>query len=196
MVKQNFLTKMLLLCALIVGSSSVGAEDTYTKVTSENDLVAGSSYIFVAKEGTTYYMASGTYAKRLEAVTTGFSVSSDENTVTITTAEAFVVELGGSTGAYTFKMSDNKYLGKGSANTEFASNTSTASEINQYTWRYSGNAVFSNYKSSKTDHTGRYIGLNSETPVIAPYNNTTNYPSVVLYKKVESTASSSEFLSL
>lgn len=193
MKKVYLLKTMLLLCALIVGSSSVWAEDTYTKVTSENDLVAGSSYIFVAKEGTTYYMASGTYAKRLVAVTTGFSVSSDENTVTITTAEAFVVELGGSTGAYTFKMSDNKYLGKGSANTEFASNTSTTSEINQYTWRYSGNAVFSNYKSSKTDHTDRYIGLNSETPVIAPYNNTTNYPSVVLYKKVESTASSSEF---
>ena len=47
MVKQNFLTKMLLLCALIVGSSSVWGQSTSTvnasKVTSSSVTWTGSA---------------------------------------------------------------------------------------------------------------------------------------------------------
>lgn len=195
-MKTKLLTKiMLLLCALVAGSGSVWADNYYVKVTQESDLTIGATYVFLADENSNHYLAVGDYAKRLNTATEGFSISG--NVLTVTTATPFEVVLGGKSGAYTMLFTaspNNKYLGKGSANTEFSSSTSSTSSINQYTWNYNNNGLYSNYKDpgkSGKDHTNRYIGLNSSTPAIGPYNNTTSYPIASLYKKVVPAAISS-----
>ena len=51
-MKHKFLLKsMLLLCALIAGSSSVWAAVTFKKITSISEVSEGSSYLFVYVNG-------------------------------------------------------------------------------------------------------------------------------------------------
>ena len=198
-MKKKLLTKMmLLLCALVAGSSNVWADDYYVKVTQESDLTIGGTYIFIAKNAETYYTANGAYAKRLGVANSGFSVSADDSYVTVTTATPFTVVLGGEEDAYTLKMSSGNYLGKGSSNTEFAQNASTTSSISQYTWNFNNGTFYSNYYDTGDkgkDHRNRYIGFNynSGTSYFGPYNTVANQPYAVLYKKVTATFTTADY---
>ena len=189
-MKTRLLRKtMLLLCALVAGSSSMWADDTYVKVTQESDLTIGGTYIFVTTHDETNYLATGDYAKRLNTTSSEFTISADGNTVTISTATPFNVVLGGEEDAYTLKMANGSFLGKGASNTEFASNASSASTISQYTWNFKDGTFYSNYYdtgSKGKDHRDRYIGFNYNkgTPYFGPYNNTSSYELAVRYKKV------------
>lgn len=180
---------MLLLCALVAGSSSVWADDTYTKVTSVDDLEAGAEYILLETSTTTKYLANNTYSSsKYGSVTAGFTINGNDVTVTTGTA-ALVLRLGGSTGSWTlYDISAKQWVGKAESNTNLArSNAATApTENNGYYWTIKTKdeelAVYSNYKSSGKDHTGRYLGRNSSS--IGPYDGS-SYPACVLYKKVK-----------
>ncbi len=191
MKKLNVLTRMLLLVALLVGStSSVWADDTYTKVTSTSDLEVDAEYILLETSTNTTYLANTTFSSsKYGSVTSGFTISG--NNVTVTTGtNALVLKLGGSSGAWTLYDKNYKgWLGKGDSNTNLArsQNSSVPTSNNAYYWtikqKGSEYAVYSNYKSSSKDHTGRYLGRNNTS--ISSYDGD-NYPACVLYKKVVS----------
>ncbi len=189
MKKLNVLTWMLLLVALLVGStSSVWADDIYTKVTSTEDLVVGGEYVLVEASTNTKYLANRTYSSsKYGSVTSGFTLSQDGNTVSVaTTTQALVLRLGGSTNEWTlYDTNYGGWLGKGSSSTNFArSQNATVPSGNAYTWtiktKGSELAIYSNYNQSGTNHTNRWIGRNSSTT--GPYSDS-QYPAYVMYKK-------------
>jgi len=103
-MKKALLTKlMLLLCALIAGSSSVWADDTYAKVTNSSQVTVGSQIIFVC-EGNNQAMTSASNFP-------GTDVTISNSTITLgSTSTVCVMTVGGSAGAYTFTYDTNKQL--------------------------------------------------------------------------------------
>ena len=78
MKQTNYLKSMLLLCALIVGSLSAWADDTYVKVTTAAEINTNSTYIIVA-EGAS--KALGTWSSGKSIPSVGVSISSSTITV-------------------------------------------------------------------------------------------------------------------
>ena len=178
---------MLLLVALLVGSTSMWADDIYTKVTSTEDLVVGGEYVLVEASTNTKYLANRTYSSsKYGSVTSGFTLSQDGNTVSIaTTTQALVLRLGGSANEWTLYDTNYGWLGKGSSSTNFTrSQSANVPSGNAYTWtiktKGSDLAIYSNYNQSGTNHTNRWIGRNSSTT--GPYSDS-QYPAYVMYKK-------------
>ena len=94
---------MLLLCALIVGSGSLWADKTYTKVTSSSQVSVGSKIIFVCEDNDQAMQNDESYS--------GTDVEISENTITLgNSSTVCVMTVGGEAGAYTFAVSENNYL--------------------------------------------------------------------------------------
>lgn len=165
----------------IVGASPAWGDDVYQKVTSVEDLVDGETYILAEVSGTTKYLATGSTlsSSKFNTVTTGFLVSQDGNTITITTASPTIITLGVETGCYTLKIGD-KYLGYNSK-TNFRL-TQTSATANNEKWTIDGDFVIYNKQT-----TTRYIGQNTK---IGPYADLSQYPAAHLYKKADIAVSS------
>ena len=177
-MKKRFLLKtMLLLCALVAGSSSVWATD-YVKVTSANDLVAGDVYVIAEiSDNTTKYLVTG-YGTKLANTTSGFTVSN--NTITTSTASPLEFTLGtvtsGNNTYYTLKYSSNDYLTY-SSSTNFGTATSTSANSAQWAITPSTNA----YRITNVGTSTRYIGRNGSN--IGAYSTSNSYPNCYLFKK-------------
>lgn len=175
MVKQNFLTKMLLLCALIVGSvSSAWADDTYSRITSINDLEVDAEYIIVSE---TNKVAMGIISSDKGQ---GVAVTISGNQISLSSSSTVnVLTLGGNANGYTLLGSrDSKYIGYNSG-TKLTSNTSADSDKFKWTITFDGsNASIAN--------------VNTDSRLIRGYDNNkdfrayaeTNGSVVQLYKKV------------
>ena len=177
-MKQKLLLKaMLLLCALIAGSSSVWAA-SYVKVTSANDLVSGDVYVIAEiSDNTTKYLVTG-YNSKLAYTTSGFSVS--DNTITTSTATPLEFTLGtvtsGNNTYYTLKYSSTNYLIYNSS-TNFGNATSTDAD----NARWSISPSTSAYRITNVGTTTRYIGRNGSN--IGAYDTGNSYPNCYLFKK-------------
>lgn len=112
-MKRNLLFKtMFLLCAIVVGSSSVWADDTYSKVTSTNDLSVGDKVLIVYESGKSS-QAMGAVSSNSE-YRERVSVSVSNSQITISNQAVIEFTLGKSGDNYTFYGSDNHYLSKNS----------------------------------------------------------------------------------
>jgi len=176
-MKHKLLKSLLLLSALVVGSSSVWAA-VYVKVTSASDLVAGDVYVIAEISGDTKYLVTG-YGSKLTNTTSGFSVSS--NTITTSTATPLEITLGtvtsGNNTYYTLKYSSSDYLGYGSS-TNFETATTTTNTKEQ--WSITSNNDFDiRNVSTLSANTIRHIGRNGTN--IGPY--ATSYTACYLFKK-------------
>ena len=178
-MKQKFLLKsLLLLCALVVGSSSVWA-GTYVKVASASDLVSGETYVIAEISESTKYLVTG-YGSKLKNVTSGFSVSS--NTITTSTAEPLEFTLGKVGDNYTLKYSSTDYLGYSGSSTNFETATSTSNAKEQWVITSENGFTIVN-ASTVSASTVRHIGRNSAN--IGPYS--TSYTACYLFKKQSTT---------
>jgi len=178
MKKTTLVKTMLLLCALVVGSSSVWAA-SYVKVTSASDLVAGDVYVIAEiSDNTTKYLVTG-YGQKLTNTTSGFSVSN--NTITTSTATPLEFTLGtvtsGKNTYYTLKYSSSDYLGYSGSSTNFETATTTTNTKEQWSIFPSTNA----YKILNVSSNTRYIGRNSSS--IGAYSTSNSYPNCYLFKK-------------
>ena len=165
---------LLLVCMLMGGANSVFAEDVYVKVTSPSELVEGEDYILAEVSGSTKYLATGTSlsSSKFNTETSGFSVSADGNTITVTTASPATLTLGKSGDYYLFTFA-GKYLGYNSS-TNFRNNQTGYSADNEK-WSIGDDMIIYNKQTST-----RYIGQNSK---IGPYADLSKYPAAFLYKK-------------
>ena len=95
---------MLLLCALIVGSSSVWAADTFKKVTSNSEIADGNKYILVCETQNVAMKvyASGTKCDGVDVVISNNKVSAVTN-INVLTIEA-------TDGGWYFKQENGNYL--------------------------------------------------------------------------------------
>lgn len=166
---------LLLVCMLMGGANSVFAEDVYVKVTSPSELVEGEDYILAEVSGSTKYLATGTSlsSSKFNTATSGFSVSADGNTITVTTASPAALTLGKSGDYYLFTFA-GKYLGYAGSSTNFRNNQTGYSADNEK-WSIGDDMIIYNKQTST-----RYIGQNSK---IGPYADLSKYPAAFLYKK-------------
>ena len=105
-MKKLLLKSILLLCALITGTSAWATD--YVKITSTSELVAGGEYLIVNTAGTYAAGATSTTSTKY-ATTVGVTVSS--NKITDPNANVAVYTLGGNSAGWTFYSSkDSKYL--------------------------------------------------------------------------------------
>ena len=178
-MKKLLLKSTLLLCALIAGSLSSWAVDTYVKITSTSDLVSGDVYIIATSSA----VATAYSSNSLTTTGTGFTEVS--GTITTSTATPMEFTLGKVGDNYTFKMSDDKYLGYNSS-TNFRNSQTTASNTKEQ-WTISNDATYGFIIVNVATNT-RYIGTGNN--VFKPYStsNIATYAPATLYKKQVSTA--------
>ena len=178
---------MLLLCALIVGSSSAWA-DTWTKVTSTDQLVSGKDYLLVSQNGLKSLgtFTVGSQTNKDYYGTTDVTASSDKSSIT-DTKSAHVLTLGGTSGEWTFyDNTDKKYVSlliDGNYVNQSASVSSTDSE--KWTISISSDAVAtitSKYKDQ------RMLQFNSSSSRWACYKSSSNQQDGVLYVKETSSS--------
>ena len=99
----GLLKQFLLLFALIVGSTSVWADDTYTKVTSSDQISVGSKIIFVCEDNSQAMQNEENYP--------GTVVTISNSTITLSsTTNVCVMKVGGEKNAYTFDVGTNELL--------------------------------------------------------------------------------------
>lgn len=179
MKKTTFWKSFFLLCALIVGSTNVWADDTYEKVTSSSDLEVNGEYLLVS--GTEAY--SGVSSNIGQHVTVTFKDGKITDAKT-----AHVLKLGGSTDAWTFlDETDNKYIAYTSTATSSSNNLYQveSNTANGATWKLtvSESAV----KMQNNYNSGRWMRYNTSNPRFCCYYNSnsesTTGAAVTLYKK-------------
>ena len=182
MRKLYLLKTILLLCALVAGSSA-WADDTYSLITSNNDLEVGGEYIIVSEEQD---IAMGVINSSSRG--TGVGVTILDHTVTLSsTSEVNVLTLGGTSESYTLLGNqDNKYIGYNSG-TKMQSSTTASTD--KYKWIIN----LSNTKATiqnKGDN-NRYIRTYDSGPDFRPYSESQSGSSnVKLYKKIDASAPS------
>ncbi len=183
MKKLLLIKTMLLLCALVAGNGSVWADDTYSLITSNNDLEVGGEYIIVSEEQD---IAMGVINSSSRG--TGVGVTILDHTVTLSsTSEVNVLTLGGTSESYTLLGNqDNKYIGY---NTGTKMQSSTTASTDKYKWIIN----LSNTKATiqnKGDNS-RYIRTYDSGPDFRPYSESQSGSSnVKLYKKIDASAPS------
>ena len=182
---------MLLLCALIAGSSSVWAGGTYNKVTATSQLVAGEEYLIVYEGSNAAACGAISTTSTKYGLSIGVTISSSTISITDQAVVSFV--LGGSSGAWTFNVSSNDYLTWSSGNSlnkKTISGNTTLSNNEKWTITISeGVASIANNATSGNDT--RYLKYNSSSGSerFACYTTT---PNVSLYKKAASTKTASD----
>ena len=170
-MKRHLLFKsLLLLCALVVGTSSSWADD-YERITSTSDLEAGKEYILVCEGEGKAMGAVNSYGASV-----GVEISS--NKITATSA-LNILTLGGETGAWTFYTSkESKYLTWSSGNSLNVGSTA-ATNADKWTISFdSNNAIINNKGTSE-----RKLRFNAGSPRFACYTSAQTH--VQLYKKIE-----------
>ena len=88
--------------------STPAPDNWYRKVTSTDDLVVGKKYIFIKENGSSS-VGMGTVANNYGTPVTGLTV--EDNRVNIGGTDVMEFTLGGASSAWTFKNSNNYYLG-------------------------------------------------------------------------------------
>jgi len=174
MKKTTLLKTMLLLCALVAGSSSVWADDTYSRITSTEDLEVGEEYIIVSE---TNNVAMGTISNDKGQ---GVSVTISSNTISLSSSSTVnVLTLGGDSEGYTLLGSqDSKYIGYNSG-TKLAANSSANTNSYKWTITFSDN----NASIANVATTTRLIRGYDSNKDFRAYA-TSNGSNVQLYKKV------------
>ena len=185
MKKTLLLKTMLLLCAIIVGSSSAYAADaiasgTYKRVTNVSELTAGSKVLFVSEANNTAAgLLSTTSAKYRESV----SITISSHTTTIaSTANVVEFTVGGNSSGFTFH-DGNGYINSTASTGANLNNTGSATD-NKSKWTVtisSGVATINN-----NGNTSRYIKYNSSSPRFACYASSFDGP-ICIYIKEEAT---------
>lgn len=107
MKKTTLIKTMLLLCALVAGSGSVWAQ-TFTKITSLDEVSDGCSYLFVYENGASGVAMSTTQNTDNRA---GIGVTITDNTITYASGlEVITLESTGTVNQYYLRGSNGKYL--------------------------------------------------------------------------------------
>ena len=175
-MKKLLLKTMLLLFALVAGSTSSWAADVYERITATSELIAGEQYILVCEtQGKVMGSISTT------STTYGISVSATITSNTITaTSDMNILTLGGNSDGWTFRTSkESKYLSWSSGNS-LAVVSSGPNNSEKWTISFSSNnAVIAN---KGTD--ARKIVYNASSPRFACY--TSAQTAIQIYKKLPS----------
>jgi len=175
-MRQNYLLKkMVLLLLVLTGAVSASAADTYKKITSMDELVAGKEYLLVCT-------SQGTALGGISTTSTKYGLKVD---VTISNGEiepssdVTILTLGGSTDAWTFYSSiSSAYLSWSSSNSlQTAASVTTNSQ-----WIISFTSE-GELKITNKNTTTRFLKYNSSSPRFACY--TSGQQEVDLYCKVE-----------
>ena len=136
MEKRNLLTRMLLLFALIVGSTQLWATDYYEKVTSTSDVTDG-QYLIVYETGNVAF--NGGLAT-LDAASNTISVTISDfkiESTTTTDAAAFTIDVTNGTILSASKL----YIGGKSGSNTLVSNVSSSDLTNTFSIDTNGNFV-------------------------------------------------------
>ena len=178
-MKKLLLKSTLLLCALIAGSLSSWAADTYVKITSTSDLVVGDVYIIATSSAVATAYSSGSLTN------TGAGFTESSGTITTSTATPMEFTLGKVGDNYTLKMSDNKYLGYNGSKTNFRNSQTAATATNEQ-WTIAYNSTYAMYTIVNVQTKTRFIG--SGSGVFKVYADMSANAPATLYKKQVSTA--------
>lgn len=175
---------MLLLVALLVGSTNVWADDSYTQITSINDIDKNATYIIGDITGNTARAFGALSSNRGTILTEGISYSGTTITVA-SNAENKPVE-------FTLTKSGNYYLiSYGTTKTYLTyssgtafSTTTTTPTTNSGKWNIEYNETYSCLLINNAQTNARYI-LRNGTSAYGPYSNQNlgSYGKATLYKK-------------
>ena len=175
MKRTNLLTKAFFLVMVLMGSVCSAWADTYVKVTSESDLVAGETYIIASDDGVAITYSN----KKLNSTNTGYTTVGDALFMTTTTPLEFV--LGKVSGNYSLKMPDGKMLGYSGSSTDFRNSETKASAKNEQ-WTITYNATYNMFTIVTVNSSNRHIGYSGSNK-FAPYVSISDNSPATLYKK-------------
>jgi len=186
---------MLLLCALVVGSTSVWADDTYyVKVSSASELVDGGTYIIGDVVSSTAYAfvavnnksKGTTVSAGLSVIGNSIKVASDAETKPC----EFILNATSKANVYTLKISGGNYLGYNSGTDyQTAATLPTGSDLTKYQWTISYNSTYSCFTMVNVNSTSRVmLRKNNASPqVYGPYSDqnmgNADYNVATIYKK-------------
>ena len=174
MQKFYKLKTLLMVCIMAVLGVGQTWGATFTKVTSESQLVAGKRYLLVYENGKSS-AAMGSISSTSTKYGNSVGVTVSSNSINITSEAVNVLTLGGNSSGWTFKASiENKYLFWGSGN-------SLNAQDDAYNWTISiasGGAA----TITSTQTTTRSIKYNTGSPRFACY--TTEQTTPYLYEEV------------
>ena len=153
--------KLFSLLMLALLTLSVGAANTYVKVTSADQLEAGKKYILVVEK--TYNKAMGTIGTYGAAI----DVTVSEGVVDIDGKDVVELTLGGATGAWTFDAGNGNYLNWTSGNS-LKTDTDATSPNSQWTV----NSTDDGYVLNNVATADRKIQYNPGSPRFACYTST------------------------
>ena len=195
MKQLNLLKTLFLLCALLVGSSSAWADDSWSRVTDKKTLLDGGTFIIgyeeTANSGIIVPMAnigSATTSAAGFMYSGSTAASGGSGTIdmsSVTTTSKYEVEIGESSevpGAIYIKIGDN-YLGNENTKNNcklFASQTAKTS----FTPTFGSNDnVTLDIEANTLGNKYRYLKYNTGSPRFAVYSTTPD--KIVIYKKIE-----------
>jgi uncharacterized protein YjdB len=171
MLKKLHFKSLLLIAVMLLGGASAWA-DTFTKITSTSELVAGEQYIFVY-ETDNVAMGTLTTSGTTYGQTVGVTITSNSTTPG---SDVNILTLGGDATGWTFYTSkESKYISWSSGN----SLTTAASVTKACKWTISissGTATITNVGTNT-----RKLQYNSGSPRFACY--TTSQKKIQIYKK-------------
>lgn len=177
-MKHMYLYKPLsLLMLFMAGIITAQAGNTYIKVTSTSQLVAGDVYVIAAVSGSDKYLATGynSSGKSLTTTSTGFSIS--DGTLTTTTATPLEFTLGGNSTKFTLKF-DSSYLGYSGNSTDFEAPESSSNDKEKWTFNSTYNSI------ENVSEKGRFLGVHTGSKIFKAYAKYATYPIGNLYRKV------------
>jgi len=185
-MKRNLLFKtMLLLCAFIVGSSSVWADDTYSKVTSLSGINTTDTYIIVCEESNVamaLYSSGNNHGIVAAAISDGTASSVGSGVCLLT------LESTGTSGQYYLKNQNNEYL-LAVANQNYLKVSSSKVDACKFSLSYNDeNLTISSAvkpKSGTWSYSKLLYNNSNNSTIFACYG--TNQNAVAIYKKDVST---------
>ena len=173
---RNYLLKALLLWCAILVCENVWADDTYARITAQEDLEVGKNYVIVCESKN---MAMGIVSSNAG---TGITVTITSNSITLpSTTEVNVLTLGSTSSAYTlYGNNDSKYIGYGGTGTNMASNNSASTDNYEWTITFTGDNVGIANKSATDRSIKAQLSYNKFSAYTSGYG-----ADIQLYKKVE-----------
>lgn len=165
----------------MAGIITAQAGNTYIKVTSTSQLVAGDVYVIAAVSGSDKYLATGynSSGKSLTTTSTGFSISDGILTTTATPQE---FTLGGNSYGYTLLFNSTKYLGFSGSGSALESVTNCSD--NKEKWTYNYDEGEASYIIANVSAPTKFLRVNTNNNIIVAATNTNTYPNANLYRKV------------
>ena len=162
MRKSTILKSLLLLCALVAGSSSVWAQFVVEKVTSTDGLTAGEKYLLVCENSNVALGEIGSTGKYYDP--TGATITS--TLITATPNKTAILTLGGSSGNWTLLSNiSGKYLSLTGYSNELKESATATSDDEKWLISFSSNNVVIQNKAHPTEKstntTVRRIAYNS-----------------------------------